>query len=75
MSSSDARGSDRRRLIVDLAKLTAPLLVVLALLGDRVAEYARDPSGSWLLTLVGVVAALAAAGVLAGRWLMGRIDR
>lgn len=52
-----------------------PAIVALALLGDRIAEYARDPSGSSLLTLVGVVAALAAAGVLAGRWLMGRIDR
>ncbi|MEE4273702.1 MAG: hypothetical protein V2I67_18650 [Thermoanaerobaculales bacterium] len=36
---------------------------------------ARDPSGGSLLTLVGLVVALAAAGVLAGRWLVRRADR
>jgi uncharacterized membrane protein YdjX (TVP38/TMEM64 family) len=52
-----------------------PAIVALALLGDRIAEYARDPSGSSLLTLVGLVAALAAAGALAGRWLVRRVGR
>lgn len=52
-----------------------PAIIALAAVGDRIAEYARDPSGGSLLTLVGLVAALAAAGVLAGRWLVGRIDR
>jgi uncharacterized membrane protein YdjX (TVP38/TMEM64 family) len=52
-----------------------PAIVALGVVGDRIVEYARDPSGGSLLTLVGVVAALAAAGVLAGRWLTGRINR
>lgn len=52
-----------------------PALTALAIVGDRVARLLQQPDRSSLLTLVGLVAALAAAGVWAGRWLLRRVER
>jgi len=49
-----------------------PALVALALIGDRLTRLVENPDqGSWL-TLVGLVAVLAVAGVVAGKWLLRR---
>lgn len=49
-----------------------PAIFALAAVGDSIAQFAHDPDRGALLTLVGVVAALAALAVLSGRWLLRR---
>jgi len=52
-----------------------PAIVALAVVGDRIARFAENPDQGSLLMLIGLVAALATGGVVAGRWLLRRTSQ